>query len=72
MPKKDDLEALSVDELHAENIRLGNLPEYQQPEIVARRVEINEVVSRKLAAVYAQLKEEEARGDRPPGQTITI
>ena len=67
-----ELESLSIDELHEENIRLGNLPEYQTPEIVSRRIEINQLAARKTEERNAKIKEEELAGERPPGQTISV
>ena len=72
IPEKRDLERMEVEELIAENMRLGDLPEYAHHDIRQRRIEINLERDRKLAEYHAQIRREEAEGKRPPGQTIRL
>lgn len=63
---------MTVAELTEENTRLGNLPEYAMPEIVARRMAINAIIDRKVAEDVAELRRQEAAGERPPGQVVRM
>ena len=67
-----DLDKLSVQELMWENMRLGELPEYAHPEIVALRIEINRVRDLKLAEVHRELRRKEESGEFPPGQVLKL
>ena len=67
MPQKEpraiDMEAMSIEDLIEENIRLGNLPEYMTPDIVQQRLKINEVRDQKIALRNADLRARVAAGE---------
>ena len=67
-----DYKSMTIEELNDENIRLGNQPDYGSDKVRSERLKINEIISRKLEERQAELRQQEERGEIPPGQTVRL